>query len=309
MDAFKDKFRSTRLATEVFLARQDIKLGRWKEKWLRRRNVSCSESVLGDADVCVSMTTHGRRIETVFLGIESIGAGKSRPSRFILWLDDAGLVRQLPDSLLRLRDRGLEICLTENFGPHTKYYPYLISRDGFDVPLVTADDDVIYSRWWLDELLRAWRSNSAVVNCYRAHVIGIRDGNIAPYSSWTHCRSTVASFLNFATGVSGCIYPPVLLAKLKEEGTRFQQVCPKADDIWLHVNALRNGFPVRQILSRALNFPGVPETQDMGLFRFNTATGNDDQVNQTYNRLDINQLLAYSGEDSRAEIVPECRPV
>ena len=163
------------------------------------------------------MTTHGKRIETVYLAIESIANGEFLPARLILWLDDARLFGNLPDSLRRLQDRGLEVHLTENFGPHTKYYPYLLSTDSLDVPLVIGDDDVMYSRWWLTGLVNAWRQNPAVVSCWRAHVVPVINGVIQPYRTWNPCTSTVPRYRHFATGVAGCIYPPALLQGLKAE--------------------------------------------------------------------------------------------
>lgn len=287
---------SLRLSAQVFLARQDMKLGRWREKSLHRRNLHADKPVVGGESVDVSMTTHGKRIETVYLAIESIADGESLPRRLILWLDDPRLFGNLPDSLRRLRDRGLEIHLTDNLGPHTKYYPYLLNADSLDVPLVIADDDVMYSRWWLRRITEAWRQNCAVVNCYRAHVIQVKTGAIQPYRTWTRCASTVPSYRHFATGVAGCIYPPALLQKVKAEGAGFVQICPKADDIWLHVNSIRNGFPIRQILRQPLSFPGVLNTQDVGLFRTNTVHGNDEQIRNTYTSEDTAQIDRPAGE-------------
>ncbi|MGB7169598.1 MAG: hypothetical protein WBD32_11400 [Acidobacteriaceae bacterium] len=287
-------------AAQVFLARQDMKFGRWKEKSLHRGNLHSNAPVVGNERVHVSLTTHGQRIATTYLAIESIADGQSLPARLILWLDDARLFDNLPDSLRRLQDRGLEVHLTENFGPHTKYYPYLLSTDSLDVPLVIADDDVMYSRWWLAGLANAWRQNPAVVSCWRAHVVPVKNGVIQPYRTWNPCTSTVPRYRHFATGVAGCIYPPALLQGLKAEGSAFVEVCPRADDIWLHANALRNGFAIRQILRQSLNFPGVRDTQDTGLCRTNTVSGNDEQVRNTYTSEDIAQIDLPDGTSAAA---------
>jgi hypothetical protein len=286
---------SSLLSAEVFLARQDIKLGRWAMKRLHRRNLRSRSSVVGNASVHVSLTTYGERLRTVYLTLESIGAGDCLPSRFILWLDDPVRFRNRPDSLRRLEDRGLEIRLTENLGAHKKYYPYLLATDPLEVPLATADDDALYTRWWLSGLLHASGQNPAAVHCYRAHVIRVADGVIQPYRTWTPCLSTVPSYCNFATGVSGCIYPPSLQARIKAEGSAFRELCPTADDIWLHVNALRYGYRVKQILPRPMNFPEVPGTQSTGLFQTNAVSGNDEQLCRVYTREDIAQILA--GDD------------
>jgi len=243
----------------------------------------------------VSMTTYGDRLRSVHLVLESIAAGSVLPSRMILWVDsEEAFVNRTP-GLQRLVERGLEINRSENFGPHTKYYPYLVATDKFDTPLVTADDDLLYSKWWLEGLDRAYRENPSSVNCYRAHRMRLERGAIAPYVSWGACKTKTPSFLNFGTGVSGCIYPPTLLERLKLAGTEFLQLCPKADDVWLHVNALRAGMQTRQILDRPLRFPFVPGTQGSGLYHSNVLLSrNDEQIRNTYKASDIAALEAAS---------------
>jgi hypothetical protein len=247
------------------------------------RNRRSGSSVVSPGGPVVSLTTHGKRIATVHNAIEAIGQGRLLPSRLILWLDDRKAFSDLPLPLRRLKDRGLEIKLTENFGPHTKYYPYVEMETDFDLPLVTADDDILYSRDWLERLTKAYQADASLVNCFRAHVLALSGSGIAPYDLWEPCKSMRPSFLNFATGVSGVIYPPALLRRLKSHGTAFRQLCPKADDIWLHVNAIREGFQIKQISPLPVHFPHVPSTQDIALNLSNVAqSANDPQVQKTY---------------------------
>ena len=53
-------------------------------------------------------------------------------------------IESRPESLRRLERRGLEVRLTQNYGPHTKYYPSLADAIADGLPLVTADDDILY---------------------------------------------------------------------------------------------------------------------------------------------------------------------
>jgi len=88
--------------------------------------------------------------------------------------------------------------------------------------------------------------------------------------------------------MSGCIYPPSLLNKLKHAGSEFLQLCPKADDVRLHVNAVRAGIKIRQVCNRPLRFPFVPGTQDSGLYHSNVLLArNDEQIGNTYTARDI----------------------
>lgn len=269
----------------------DLEKTKFRLNRLARRNRDQRKSALAAQGPVVSLTTYGRRIQTVYLTLESIASGSTLPSRLILWLDDESAFRDPPASLKRLQDRGLEILLSANYGPHTKYYPYLESTQRFEVPLVTADDDTIYPSSWLKGLMRSYAANPQVVSCYRAHEMKFSGSALAPYVSWGRCRSDRASFRHFGTGVSGCLYPPEFLNELKEAGRGFQKTCPKADDIWLHVNAIRAGYKIRQVLPWQMTYPVLPDTQDMGLAMSNVhSSQNDSQIQSTYTASDLNLL-------------------
>lgn len=258
---------------------------------LDRRNRRLSAPVVSGSGPIVSLTTHGKRIETVFMTLESIARGSLLPQRLILWLDDAESFRTRPDSLRRLEDRGLEVRQATRYGPHTKYYPYLQSSEVLTAPLVTADDDTLYPAGWLHGLNQNFLRRPDLISCCRAHTVLLEGPGFAPYVTWPRCRSTQPSALNFATGVSGVIYPPDFQKQVKAAGTAFIDLCPKADDVWLHMQALRGGFQIRQIKRWEQTFPTLPGTQGTGLIQGNVhGSQNDVQIRKTYTASDILSL-------------------
>lgn len=267
-----------------------------KINWLikcRLKNFFSSASIVSNTPVVVSLTSYVERTSKVFYTIESIGSGEVLPSRIILWLDNELQFNHLPAELKRLQSRGLEIFLTKNYGPHTKYFPYVNGLSEHVWPLVTADDDIFYPHFWLKRLYESYVNTPSVVNCYRAHVVTLDKElqEVESFKNWRICSSTDASYFNQATGVSGVIYPPDLLNKIKAAGNAFLTCCPNADDIWLHVSALRNGYQVKQINSEAYHFLTLPFTQKNGLFNANIFLGlNDKQAKMTYNTFDIKIL-------------------
>jgi hypothetical protein len=242
----------------------------------------------------VSLTTFGKRSQSVYLAIESIANGSLRPSRLILWVDEQALLSNLPAALGRLQQRGLEIRCCNNYGPHKKYYPYVESQETFDTPLVTADDDVLYPSYWLKELVHASDQQPDAVNCYLAHVIALNGEGIERYQEWRSCDSTITSSLHIAMGMGGVIYPPSFLMVLKQAGDAFTTCCPKGDDLWLHAQALRSGYKVRQIFARLpyFSFQGIPGTARTALSHDNVTCGdgNDRQIQATYNEEDLRLL-------------------
>ena len=177
--------------------------------------------MLGDVPVIVSLTSYGPRIATVAHAVESIAAGRARPRRLILWLDDAARYQTRPAALRRLEARGLEILLTTDWGPHKKYFPALPIASAASLPLVTADDDILYPRFWLTRL---WGGRAAcpghhsrLPRSYRAN--GRRPG--CPV-----CRVVVAprhagQRLPRATSGSGVYHPSAMLQALLSRGTGF----------------------------------------------------------------------------------------
>jgi len=277
--------------------------------WFALRNRFGNSPVsTGKPGTVVSLTTYGKRIHSVYLTIESIARGEVLPSRLVLWLDDATLFDALPPTLLRLKRRGLEIRLCKDYGPHKKYFPYLESQEVLTEPLATADDDIIYPSSWLAGLVRARELFPNVVNSYRARVVTLRGWKLAPYREWKLRQSTEASYRTIATGVSGVIYPQAFQRELKLAGTGFLDCCPKVDDLWLHVQAMRAGFPVRQIQPKPLHFPFVPGTQDVTLWAENWekgTDGNDRQAAATYNESDLAILCPGSGAPHEFELSPQ----
>ena len=252
-------------------------------------------SVVGDAPVVVSLTTHSIRIQRVHRTLESIARGEVKPQRLIVWLGLRDQGKPLPLALQRLQARGLEVRYAEDCGPHTKYFPYVCSEPRHRLAMVTADDDIWYPSFWLRELWRAHERAPDHVHCYRARRVRLRGDALAlqPYETWPFMDDDRPGPTVFATGVGGVVYPPALLDRLRDAGTAFQQCCPKADDLWLHVTALRNGFVAKQLGARMQEFNTMPSTQSVGLQNENVAMArNDAQAALTYTAGDIGRMRA-----------------
>lgn len=290
-DRTKRVARRTGIRTLVHSVRRAVKrsYARVASRQLRRRIYRSKTNLIGDHPVVVSLTSYGARVMDVSIAIESIGRGQVRPCRLILWIDDPAVLADVPPDLRKQQERGLEILPTEDYGPHKKYLPYVASIANHRLPLVTADDDVIYPRGWLRELMTAFEQTPDAVVCYRANVVQLENGRIGPYASWPRCRTTSPSVRHFATGVSGVMYPPAMLDELARRGRAFERTAPRADDVWLHWVALQMRRPVRQLSSRPRHFPFIPGSQTAGglVLENVRASGNDEQIAALYTDDDI----------------------
>jgi hypothetical protein len=232
-------------------------------------------------NVDVSLTSHGRRLGSVFIAIESIARGDCKPRSLFLYLSEQEEGR-IPGSLKRLVERGLQVVFTKDLGPHTKYYPYVESQIDLgstpsSVSLVTADDDKIYPRDWLQKLVTVRRTNQRSILCYRAKDVIVVDGVFAPYRTWPVHRQGQGDSQLFLTGVSGVLYPHFFLVELKRLGTKFMATCPKADDIWLNFVASQNGVEIIQLPQEGTEFPSIPMSSRGALQRFNVGEGGNDK--------------------------------
>jgi hypothetical protein len=264
-----------------------------RPNWMRRleqSNESCSKSLLDPRGPKLSLTSCGERINSAFYTLESIGQGQLRPSQLNLWLDKK-YENSIPQTLERLTARGLQLKFTDDLGPHTKYFPEINSE--LCDTLVTADDDVLYPSHWLQTLSSAHIKDPDSILCFRAKTILLEDSQdkIASYASWPECRSTVTSPSNFFTGVCGVLYPRKMQQALRMEQDKFLSICPKADDIWLNLVALRHNIPTRQIVPVPAVFYEIPGTRQNALANYNNGQGgNDIQISQSYTREDIQRL-------------------
>lgn len=259
-------------------------------------SASSRRSVVGDAPVIVSLTTHGERFESVHLAIESIAAGSLLPSRIILWLDDESLLNNLSPGLRELVKRGLEVKLSSNLGPHTKYFPTLreFGPGRSALALATADDDILYPQNWLARLVRAWSRSADRIHCWRAHEMSlVRPDTLAPYQDWKPAWTRAPRSSNFLTGVSGVIYPKRMLRALALAGEGFLTCSPKADDVWLNYVAVQNDIRVQQVRRIPRHFPVIGGTQQTGLFHSNAiGTRNDEQISRTFDPATISRISA-----------------
>jgi hypothetical protein len=263
---------------------------------LRVQNRVSRRSILGDAPVAVSLTTYGYRFATVAYAIESIARGPVRPRRFILWVDEAEAGRADRPDLDRLRARGLEIRSTADYGAHKKNYPFARDHADDGLAMVTADDDIIYPRGWLAGLVDAHAAHPDSFVAYRAHEMALDGATIAPYKDWRPAGPGTPANRAFVTGGAGAVFPSRMMRRMREAGDDFLRTCPRADDIWINVMALRSQTPtvVVPTTASALGIPGVQ--QKGNLHEGNVHGGNDEQIRATYTAEDIASLSAVGGE-------------
>lgn len=248
---------------------------------------------IADAEVIVSLTTFGKRLQEVHLAIESIMQGKVKPNRIMLWISEDYKDTVLPQPLQRQQARGLEVMFCKDIRSYTKLVPAL--RQYADSVIVTIDDDNIYRPELLRNLLAAHAETPDEIIANRVHRVRKNaDGTMKSYSEWAWESSIEdASYLNFLTGVGGVLYPKRCFCDEVLNENVFLDICKYADDVWFYAMAIKSGRLIRKIhtISKGgCEYLENPDVQDVGLFHTNLETAqnsNDVQLKAVFEKYNL----------------------
>ena len=195
--------------------------------------------------IIVSMTSFPVRLGKVHMAIESIFRQSVLPDKIILYLtkSQVGDIEGLPQALLSMRQRGLEIKLCqEPIRSHTKYY--MAFRDYPDDIVITVDDDVIYRSDLIETLLKFHNvyPNSIIVN-WAKKIVSDSTGK-SYYNQWPETveediGKEAPKYLLF--GVGGVLYPPRCMYEDCLNCDMIQKLSLTADDVWLSAMAILKG--------------------------------------------------------------------
>lgn len=275
-----------------------VKQGITAYHWM---SVRCSRrigvtSIKRNPELIVSLTTIPERIGRVALCIDCLLRQSTKPDRVILWLSEAaepGKSRVtpggLPPDLLALQRRGLDIRWCQDIGSYRKVIPAL--REYPSAVVVTADDDILYPRTWLQTLYEAYAREPQFVHCHRAHLIGYdRAGSVLPYSQW---QFGAVGYVGpspdlFPTTGGGVLYGPGQLHPEVLNESAFLTLCPRADDVWLMAMSVKAGMLAKKVRPKTFRIIEIRFQNNRTLWEQNSlASGNDMQIAAVANRYEV----------------------
>ncbi|MEY8766335.1 MULTISPECIES: hypothetical protein [Francisella] len=243
-----------------------------------------------DKKLIVSLTSYSYRIDTVFLTIQSIFSQSIKPDKVLLYLaEDEFTEQNIPENLRRFISRGLEIIFCKDIKSYKKLIYAL--KDYPNDLIVTADDDIIYPKFWLEQLYKAYLNEPNYVHCHRMHYMRINiKGKLKPYNKWQmESNKLQASFLIFPTGCAGIIYSLDLLSEFVTNEKLFMELAPTADDIWFKAMSLLNNVKCKKIDSKIVwNLHEIDNTQKKALYHINHHQNlNDIQINKVFDYFNL----------------------
>ncbi|WP_407497744.1 glycosyltransferase [Acinetobacter baumannii] len=191
------------------------------------------------SELIVSVTTFPKRINKIWIVIESILRQTLQPKLVVLTLSKLQFSSKelLPANLLRLEKEGvLEIIWTDDdLRSHKKYY-YVMKKYPNDI-IVTVDDDIIYD----DNLLKClWEFHVQYPKSIIANNACLK--KTRNYNNWENLKYEFhsPSYNIMPIGCGGVLYPPKSLPMTVFDKVAIKEYCPLADDIWLNVMSVLN---------------------------------------------------------------------
>jgi hypothetical protein len=269
-------------------------------------NWNKSLKIKGDVPLIVSLTSYPPRFRQLHLTLKSIIQQSLVADKIILWINVADR-ELLPKEVTDLVSDYFEILLLEGTDlksykkiiPTLRYFPTAI--------IVTCDDDAVYySNWLWDLYLNSLREKHSKVLCHRANLLSFTPaGAFAPYQQWKPLSpyDDVTSLQVFPTGIGGVLYPPRCFHPDVQNLSRFLELAPDADDIWLYFMSTLAGIPKRKLATNFTEPPTHDGSQVTALWRPNATQGGNDQQ--------LAKMLAHYQAEfcAKVEIRPPAPPV
>jgi len=228
-------------------------------------------------EIVCSITTIPKRIQFVKYPILSMLHQSIVPNRIILYLGkDQFHDIDLPSDITELVDDIFNIEFVEDVMVHTKYY--YAFKEHNDSLIITVDDDIVYNRNLVRELLAGHVSHPKSVVCTRAHGITYdKDYSIEPYQKWDwDIKLSKPSNRLVATGVGGVLYDPKLFKVSPCQKELFLKLSKKNDDLWLKTIEIINNIPIYTIQGRHW-YAEISDSQEISLNSDNVHHNVNDQ--------------------------------
>jgi hypothetical protein len=222
----------------------------------------------------ISLTSYPQRFKTLAATLKTLLSQNTAPDATILWIAHEHYA-MLPDNVLSLRGKGLEIRRTQDLRSYKKIIPALSEFPS--AYIVTADDDMYFHKDWLRQLTVEYSKSPHEILCHRAHKINIDSSGVPlPYLSWDlETADRQASARIFPTSGAGALYPPGCFHSDVTKKEVFMSVAPTTDDIWLYWMSRLAGSVSRCVGGNSLTI--WPHARGTPLWQSNVGQGANDK--------------------------------
>ena len=211
--------------------------------WLKKSRHTLTST--SQVPITVSLTSFPKRINTVWMTIETMLRQQSKPQSIVLWLSKDQFPNELldlPDLLIDQSKRGLSIRFVDgDIRSYKKfYYIFSESKEGL---VLTIDDDLLFPSYFLN----------SIYNCHKEHPKSVIASFGFPYV-WNdesdHIKTADKKIIigephdRYFFGSGGGTLFNTEITKYMDSIETILNLCPTADDIYLNALAQINGYKV-----------------------------------------------------------------
>lgn len=226
-----------------------------------------------------SMTSFPARIKYTYISLECLFRQSHKPDRIILWLANEQFpnkLNDLPQSILNLQTRGLEIKFCEDIRSHKKYYYSMLENENSKI--LMFDDDLYYHKDMVKHLIENHKKNPDYVIASRVHKMVFKAGELQPYRTWKHNYQAIepSLYLHHTSGNGTLIPSRKLFDDILFDRKLLMELSPNSDDVWWKINLIRMRIKVF-VFSKYNRDPiTVKSTHNSSLVSSNTFEGAKD---------------------------------
>ncbi len=141
-------------------------------------------------------------------------------------------------NFLNNNQKLIQVNWIKNIGSYRKLIPVLEEKWNEDCFIITIDDDTIYDKYLIENLINDFNQYKCVIG-YTLNMNVLQDFNYLNRKE----KDNLYKY-NILTGKGGILYKPQFFHKTKDlifNQNIFLEVCPKHDDIWFYILRIMNG--------------------------------------------------------------------
>lgn len=228
--------------------------------------------------VFISLASYpgGNRHKVVSLTIRSLLSQTVKPKKVLLWLYEEEFPKRekdLPVDLLQLEGEDFEIKWSQK---NIKSYNKILNtlEEYPDEIIVTADDDIIYPKEWLERLWVSYEKYPGDIHTHRATFF-YKENEEWKDKVITNSFSENPSSLQLFHGNSGVLYPPRSFYGDIFKEHLYINLIPNSDDVWLWAMLVLNNKKIRIVENNFFKLKVIPGTQEVSLYSLRENSDSD----------------------------------
>ena len=202
-----------------------------------------------DKRVIISVTSFPKRFNQLVLTLKSIILQDIVPNKIIVYLGSDTNEKDITLDMKKLQKYGVEYRIDKelNLKGHKKYFYAL--REFKDSIVITIDDDIIFPKTMVTELIRCYEKYPNAVCARRVHKITKKNNRLLPYNLWDkeYTKQRKPSNRMFATTGAGTLYSPYVnnhLVNSTFDSKKIEELCLEADDVWMKCMEIMSSIKV-----------------------------------------------------------------